>query len=134
MIFASGSTVINSGVLCVKRQRVSYYVLCSRSCGCVPDLHGSASFWKAKSGSYLSEAVSLSKSQGLSGSGSGSASKIKFRSYEGSKWSHVGQWVLTLYAWRQKRGPWWVCMPVIAVSHHLDENLDLDLDPNQSEK
>ncbi len=65
MIFASGFTVINSGVLCVKKtEGLILCVLSSRFCGCVPDLHGSASFWKAGSGSHLREAVSLSKSQG----------------------------------------------------------------------
>ncbi len=53
--------------------------------------------------------------------GSGSALKSKFRSFRGSKWSRGGSW-----KWRLKMEAWRAFRPVVADSHHLDEEQDPD--------
>jgi hypothetical protein len=53
--------------------------------------------------------------------GSASAIMSEFRSFRGSKWSLGGLWTITVEAWRLKMEPWRVCRPVVANSHHIDE-------------
>ncbi len=42
----------------------------------------------------------------------------------------MGLWALTMEAWRLKMNPKRICRPVVADSHHFDEELDLDPDPH----
>jgi hypothetical protein len=43
-----------------------------------------------------------------------------------SDFPHRGPWTLTVEAWRLKMEPWRVCRPVVADSHHFDEEQDPD--------
>jgi hypothetical protein len=64
---------------------------------------------------------------------SGSELKSKFRSFSGSKWSHAGPWTHSMEACRIKKiVPWRVCRPLVADSHHFDE--EQDPDPHIGEK
>jgi hypothetical protein len=60
------------------------------------------------------------------GSGYRSALKSKIRSFRGSIWSRGGPWTLKMDAWRLKMEPRIVCRPVVADSHHLDEEQNPD--------
>jgi hypothetical protein len=65
-------------------------------------------------------------------SGNGSECKSNFRSFSGSNWIYGGTWTLTMEAWRFKMESWMVNRPVIADSHHCDEDHDPDTDPHLS--
>jgi hypothetical protein len=56
----------------------------------------------------------------------GSALKSKFRSFRGTKYRRGGPWTLTMVARRLKMELWRVYRPVVADSHHFDEEQDPD--------
>ncbi len=60
--------------------------------------------------------------------------KIKFqdRIFKDSKWSHGGPRTLTIEAWRLHTPE--ICIPVVADSHHVDEERDPDPHPHYREK
>jgi hypothetical protein len=62
------------------------------------------------------------------GFGSGPTLKSKFGSFRNSKWSRGGPWTFKMEAWRLKMETRRVFRLVVADSHHLDENRDLDPD------
>jgi hypothetical protein len=57
--------------------------------------------------------------------------KVKIRSFKGSKLRLGGPWTHTVEAWRLKMEPWKFFSPVVAGSHHFDEKQDPDPDPHK---
>jgi hypothetical protein len=55
-------------------------------------------------------------------------------SYRNSKWSHGRPGTLTMEAWRLKMELCRVHRPVVADSHHFDEDEKQDPNPHLSEK
>ncbi len=81
-----------------------------------PDPQGSASFWEA--GSRSESASELSKA--------GS----EFVEAQNKAMEYAPR-TLPMEKWRLKMEPWRVCMPVVADSHHSDEEQELNQDPHQ---
>jgi hypothetical protein len=62
--------------------------------------------------------------------GSGLKSILRSRSLRDSKWSQGVLKTITMEAWRLKMEMWRVCRPMVADSHHFDEEQDADPEPD----